>query len=482
MNLIPNRPNAHAHPLDSKRREFVLASIGLIAAAGFSTPSGHARADTPVWPARRRNSAGTVDIRSVDQLTSTLKSAVGHIAIAGGAFSMGGQTFSDKGIRLGMRGMDSIIEFRASQRQIKVQSGATWRNIQSFIDPYGLAIRTMQSYSNFTVGGSIGVNCHGRYVGHGAIAESVEALTLCLANGELVECSRGRNAELFSAAIGGYGAVGVIVDATLRLDENAKMTRKYVKLPLDDYFEWFQSSVLSKKTSLMHNADLIPGEWRTARSTTWQTAPENAPLTTEARLQESRTNYFADRLMVNAVAGKESLAPLRAKAQDSIQSQPETVWRNFEASLDVQSLEPFSRHRTTFVLQEYFIPESRALQFARKLVALLERDSFGVANVSIRHAPADPTSLMSWARDPVFSFVLYLRIPSNESERAKHIVWERELIGIALANEGTYYLPYLLHARADQFSRAYLQSDRLKRLRKEVGAEQFTNRLLEKYL
>jgi FAD/FMN-containing dehydrogenase len=40
----------------------------------------------------------------------------------------------------------------------------------------------MQSYDNFTVGGSLSVNAHGRYVGLGPIVLSVKSIRLVLAD------------------------------------------------------------------------------------------------------------------------------------------------------------------------------------------------------------------------------------------------------------------------------------------------------------
>lgn len=73
---------------------------------------------------------------------------------------------------------------------------------------------SMQSYANFTVGGSVSVNAHGRYVGHGPVGRSVRALQLVLADGSLVEAGPDTQPELFRAAIGGYGAVGIITEVS----------------------------------------------------------------------------------------------------------------------------------------------------------------------------------------------------------------------------------------------------------------------------
>ena len=72
----------------------------------------------------------------------------------------------------------SSASYRALNRTIRVQAGIRWCDIQRFIDPHDLAIRIMQTYANFTVGGSLSVNSHGRYMGQGPLILSVRAISL----------------------------------------------------------------------------------------------------------------------------------------------------------------------------------------------------------------------------------------------------------------------------------------------------------------
>lgn len=65
--------------------------------------------------------------------------------------------------------------------------------------------KIMQTYSNFTVGGSLSVNVHGRYIGEGPLIRLVESIEVVLADGKEVIASRTENPEIFFAAIGGFG-------------------------------------------------------------------------------------------------------------------------------------------------------------------------------------------------------------------------------------------------------------------------------------
>jgi decaprenylphospho-beta-D-ribofuranose 2-oxidase len=71
----------------------------------------------------------------------------------------------------------------------------------------------MQSYSTFSVGGTVAVNAHGITSDH-SLHESVVRFVIVTESLEVVECSREaadeRARELFSLAIGGYGLFGVI--------------------------------------------------------------------------------------------------------------------------------------------------------------------------------------------------------------------------------------------------------------------------------
>jgi hypothetical protein len=58
----------------------------------------------------------------------------------------------------------------------------------------------------------------------------------------------------------------------------------------------------------------------------------------------------------------------------------------------------------------------------------------------------------------------------------------RELIDAALALEGTYYLPYRMHATTAQFRKAYPESARFfERKRHHDPDGVFQNRFLERY-
>ncbi|MFD2270219.1 hypothetical protein ACFS07_01405 [Undibacterium arcticum] len=85
---------------------------------------------------------------------------------------MGGQTATERGLQIDMRQFDKVVSF-FSKREKKGINGPSRdhlaKKIQTFIDPHDLSLQIMQTYSNFTVGGSLSVNVHGRYIGQGPL-------------------------------------------------------------------------------------------------------------------------------------------------------------------------------------------------------------------------------------------------------------------------------------------------------------------------
>ncbi len=142
------------------------------------------------------------------------------ISIAGMQYSQGGQTHYPNGILLDMKPYNKILNLNEKNKTITVQSGVTWEDIQSSINPYGLSLRVSQSQNIFTVGGSLSVNVHGRNIAYTSLIETVESFRLLNAHGEIINVSRKENAELFPLVIGGYGLFGVILDVTLHLTDD----------------------------------------------------------------------------------------------------------------------------------------------------------------------------------------------------------------------------------------------------------------------
>jgi FAD/FMN-containing dehydrogenase len=418
--------------------------------------------------------------RSIAEIAAAIKGWTGPISIGGARHSQGGQTAEAGGLFLDMRDFNRVVAFDPAARRVTVETGITWRDLLDVIDPQGLSIAIMQTYANFTVGGSLSVNCHGRYIAAGPLIRSVESIKILLADGSLREADPTHNPEIFYGAIGGYGGLGVIVEATLRLAENTKVKRDDRLVPIGQYRNYFFTQVVNSPTAVFHNGDVYPPRFTMVRAVTWSAT--DRPLTEPMHMISRGGSYGFHQFMLGFISRSPWGKWFREYIGEPLMylSHP-VVWRNHEASYDVAEL-PGSTAQAAYVLQEYFVPVDRFDEFCPKMADILRRHHVNMMNISIRHASADPGSTLAWAKTEVFAFVMYYRQGSGAEDRQAVGVWTREMIEAAVDLGGSYYLPYQVWATPDQFHRAYPHSEEFFALKKRLDpGNRFRNQLWDAY-
>jgi FAD/FMN-containing dehydrogenase len=418
---------------------------------------------------------------TTQEIVDAIRQHTGPVSIGGSRHSMGGQTAAPGGVQIDMRRFDRILAFDSVAKTITVQAGIRWRQILDRIDSANLSVQIMQSYANFTVGGSLSVNAHGRYVGFGPLVSSVRSITIALANGDVVTASRDVRPDVFFGAIGGYGALGVIVEATLELTDNVRVKREQMVMPIGAYRDYFFHRVRDSADVIFHNADIYPDDYETVRAVSFVRTTDS--LTVPDRLIPLGQAYRLNKVAAWVVSEWPFGQWIRRQVVDPWRFRgTEVAWRNYEASRDAAELEPASRASSTYVLQEYFVPVERFDDFIPPMRTILRRHHVNVINVSIRHARPDAATLLSWAPREVFAFVVYYKQQTDTTSQREVGAWTRELIDAALDLGGAYYLPYQLHATEAEFLRAYPRAPQFFALKTRLDpTNKFSNMLWAKY-
>lgn len=405
-----------------------------------------------------------------------------HVSIGGGRNSMGGQTASERAVQIDMREYNKILSLSTTTKEITVQAGIRWRDIQDHVDPHGLSVKIMQTYSNFTVGGSLSVNVHGRYIGLGSMIMSIEKFRIVLANGSVVTASTQENPDIFYSAIGGMGGIGVVTDVTLSLADNVNVERSRTKLSTTEYGEFFKNNVRSNEKVLFHNGDMYPPAFDNISAVSWTKTEKES--TTEDPLIPRARDYWKERaawvIMSEWPAGRfireYFIDPFVYSGNAPVHT------RNYEASYDVAELEPEDRNGSTYVLQEYFVPVEKFNDWVPKMKKVFSDNEVNIINVSIRHAYPDPGAKLAWAKTESFAFVVYYK-QDITPEAIEHVGnWTRQMIDEVLSVGGTYYLPYQLHATDSQLHRAYPGMVDYFEIKKTYDpTNKFTNKMWDKY-
>jgi FAD/FMN-containing dehydrogenase len=477
-----NRRKRYAIPFYS----FIAYVLLVVLIMQFSGDSGYDK----VIPNKRVNDVTAINPvqvnkeiqpRSIEEILEAIKTTKGPISIGGGRFSMGGQTAYENSLHIDMRKFNKVLHLDTVNKQVTVQSGIVWRDLQTVIDPHNLSIKIMQTYANFTVGGSVSVNCHGRYIGHGPIVSSVLELKVITASGDLIVANRNQNQEVFAAAIGGYGGIGVIAEVTLQLVDNVKVERETAIMAANEYNDFFNTNIRNNEDIIFQNGDLYPPNFDIINSVAWKKTDKQ--LTDPVRVTPAGESYWLEAQAMKVVSSGDFGKWMRRNVGDPlVYNKEKVVWRNREASYDVQELEPSSREEETYVLQEYFIPVNNIRSFIPKMKEIYNRYDVNVINVSLRHAYADEETYLSWAAEEVFAFVIYYKQGTDLESRENVAKWTVEMSDAILSEKGRWYLPYQPHATVEQFQKAYVNADKYFEVKNRLDPDhRFTNKLLDKY-
>jgi decaprenylphospho-beta-D-ribofuranose 2-oxidase len=426
---------------------------------------------------------------SEDEIKNIIRAANRHddkISIAGLQHSQGGQTLYPGGILLDMKQYNKILDLDEKNKLITVQSGVTWAEIQSYINPYGLALKVSQSQNIFTVGGSMSVNVHGRDIRNHTLIETVESFRLLNAQGKVLNVSRVENPELFVLVNGGYGLFGIILDVTLHLTDDELYQVKTESISYDEYSSYFTKNVLQKENVKMHLAriSVAPDSFLTEMYVTdYSTADDQSLLGNYTSLKResiiaipkfflglSRTNEWGENMFWNTQ--KEY-----SERIDGTYISRNNVMRSDSLFMD------YNNANKTEVLQEYFVPINQYTAFIDDLRDILKDEKeFNLLNITVRYVGKSEEAVMSYANDDMFALVMLINQGTSEEsiDTTGRVI--RNMVDATLKHDGTYYLPYYNYPTKEQLKEAYPRSEEFFEMKEKYDPdERFMNLFYEEY-
>ncbi|MBV9542666.1 MAG: FAD-binding protein [Alphaproteobacteria bacterium] len=146
-------------------------------------------------------------------------------------------TIIDLSAFTGLAGFDA-------HEQVATFAAATplWE-IGSLIHPLGCALKNMGDIDRQTIGGVVGTGTHGTGPTLGSFSSEVASFRLLLASGEIIHCSPTENPDVFAAGRCSMGALGVMIDISMKLRPIYKLSEKNFLLPIDELWAKLDSLV-----------------------------------------------------------------------------------------------------------------------------------------------------------------------------------------------------------------------------------------------
>ena len=364
------------------------------------------------------------------------------MSIAGARHSMGGHTIYPGGIVLDMLPF-SRMELDARGGTLRVAPERAWSQVIPFLNSHGFSVGIMQSNDNFSVGGSLSVNCHGWQHDRPPIASTVESFRLMKADGKVVRCSRVENAELFSLALGAYGLFGVILEADLRVVPNERFRPESEVISSETYVERFLEKVRGRSDIGMvyGRLSIVPGDrtfLQEAILTVFRRVHAEqmrSPLAASSLSKVRRQVYRGGRLAATR-ARKFAGRPKKPWASNW----PQHVSRNQLLNESAEVYQEQNADRTD-ILHEYFIPGEKVAVFLASVRAIIPKHHLDLLNVTVRNILEDKDTFLRYADREMFSFVMLFNQPRTYGADLQMESATRELIDAALACSGRVICP-----------------------------------------
>jgi hypothetical protein len=137
----------------------------------------------------------------------------GKVRVFGAGHSFNEANVSDQ-VLISLDNYSGLVSKDLANQQITVKGGTRVRDVVKLLAQDGLAFAALPSHDAQSIAGILATDVHGTGSAWGFVSSSVVRLKLLDGNGAIIVCDPAD--DLFKAAIGGVGAVGVILEVTVQ--------------------------------------------------------------------------------------------------------------------------------------------------------------------------------------------------------------------------------------------------------------------------
>jgi FAD/FMN-containing dehydrogenase len=442
-----------------------------LAAGGVCAPAGFAGQRTILNDASRLNPTPVakhwpVRMGEKDEFIARLRSELAEaeaarrpVAVGAARHSMGGQSLPRDGTAITLSGR--VLQTDVAAKTYLVEAGARWVDVIQTLDPLGFSPAVMQSNNDFGVGSTYCVNSHGWPVPYGPFGSTVRSVRMMLADGAIIECSRTKNSELFSLAMGGYGLFGIILDLELDMVPNVLLAPKVDLMKGSEFAGRFTDALASGSAIRMAYGRLSiarSGFFKEAVMVTYRAAPNPPAHLPPATGKNLLTTVSRD--IYRAQTGSEPAKKARWIAETRLNPALSSgvATRNTLMNEPVSNLASRDARRTD-ILHEYFVPPERFSAFIADCIEIIPPARAEFLNVTLRYVGADNTAALAFAPVPRIAAVMSFSQEISPEGEVEMIQMTERLIDRVINLGGAFYLPYRLHARRDQVRAAYPRTE-----------------------
>lgn len=400
------------------------------------------------------------------------------VCIAGGRHAMGGQAFATGGVLIDIRTLDRVLAFDTVRGLIEIEAGIQWPKLLAELvaAQQGRArqwtfAQKQTGADRLTIGGCVSANIHGRGLTRPPFAAEVESFRLIDASGQLLNCNRSENSDLFRLAIGGYGLFGFVYSVTMRLVPRRKVqriveVRRIEGLPsafasrIDEGFVYgdFQYSIDAAADGFL----------REGVFSCYRPVPDATPIPAGQRALDDRA--WAELLYL---AHADKAAAFRRYADYYRSTSGKGYWADeqqmsiypdgYHAAVDRRTT---ARAPATEAITEIYCERDALPRFMADVREDALRYGFDIIYGTVRLIERDDESFLAWAKKPYACVIFNLHVVHTPEGIRRAAAAFRRLIDIGVRYGGSYFPTYHRYATKRQVETCHPQFAEFLRLKR----------------
>ena len=427
----------------------------------------------------------------VDDLLKVVSTCIKEkttMSVFGQKHTMGGHCLNN-GYMIDLTYLNKILDIHidgddSAKCWVKVQSGIIWSDLMVYLNQFSKSPSVLQSYTSFSVGGSVSVNAHG-ITSDKTVSTSILEIEFVTYDPKKKEpifilLSAESNPKLFKLVKGGYGLFGIIYSIKLKIVDNHELEVVPYHLTSENFADTYRKvledpsvDVKLGRINLTSIIGLTPSDQITLYTYVRRGPPIKSKLGLSAHTM-SKTSQFIYSTSAHSTWFQTARTITESIIGHPLDWKANRTQRNLLLHESAVPLTMFYAPHSpnmgllrTHILQEFFIPIEavkewfRVLKHIKQLMCEYKCDEDNpdakvkLLNLTIRYVEKNTDVFLSYNKENYVAFVFYFR--ANKTHDASEILEKihQYLVAEVLKLNGTFYLPYLHHYNKDQLIHAY---------------------------
>lgn len=189
------------------------------------------------WSRRYRYKPPKIARPKTEQEIVDLVKNSSSLRVFGGGHSFNSAVVTDNTL-VSLDRYSGVVSIDLDNKRLIVRGGTRLRDITKTLLKEGMALKALPSHDSQSIGGMLSTDVHGTGKDWAFVSDAVVGLKVIDGRGHVIKCNP--TEELFKAAIGGAGAVGIIAEVELQAVGRFNVEQKVTTMTLNQVQSKFE--------------------------------------------------------------------------------------------------------------------------------------------------------------------------------------------------------------------------------------------------